>query len=172
MEKIYCADASAFENTESAVLFILKEYFGVTTAKIVRGDNGKPFLDVPLFFSVSHTQERLFIAFCDINVGLDAEKSNRETQYLPIIKKFHPLERQEIASNEQFIRHWVVKESAVKWLGGSLAKDLSRLSFYKGALFYGEIQIPATLTFLQIDGHILSVCSERDFSQAEIINIP
>ena len=172
MEKIYYADASAFENTETAVSFILKKYFGATTTKIVRGDNGKPFLDIPLFFSVSHTKERLFIAFSDINVGLDAEKCNRETQFLPIIKKFHPKERKEITSNEQFIRHWTVKESAVKWLGGSLAKDLSRLSFYQNALFYGEIQIPATLTFLQIDGHFLSVCSERDFSQAEIIHIP
>lgn len=171
MEKIYYADASAFENTETAVLFILKKYFGVTTAKIVWGDNGKPFLDIPLFFSVSHTKERLFIAFCDINVGLDAEQCNRKTDYLPIIKKFHPQERKEITSNEQFIRHWTVKESAVKWLGGSLAKDLSRLRFYQNALFYGDIQIPATLTFLQIDEHFISVCSERDFSQAETVKI-
>ena len=128
-------------------------------------------MNIPLFFSVSHTKERLFIAFSDSNVGLDAEKNNRETEYLPIIKKFHPLERKEILSNEHFIRHWTIKESAVKWLGGSLAKDLSRLHFYKNALFYGEMEIPAKLTFFQIDEHFVSVCSERDFSQAEIIPI-
>ena len=171
MKKIYYTESSTFSNSETAVLFVLKEYFGITSAKIYRGDNGKPFLDIPLFFSVSHTKSHLFIAFSKENVGIDAEYADRKTDYLTITKKFHPLERKEILNNQDFIRHWTIKESAVKWLGGSLAKDLSRLTYYDNRLKYGEIELPVKLTFLDIQSHNVSVCSERDFSQAEIIHI-
>ena len=168
-------DKNAFATSEAAVLHVVKTYFHLPTAQIVRGDHGKPFLshngEIPLFFSVSHTADKLFIAFSNENVGLDAEKCTRQVDYAPIIKRFSLSERKEIVDMATFLKHWTVKESAVKWLGGSLAHDLYKLRFEKGALYYGELQLPVALTFFSVNGCLLTVCSERDFADAEIINV-
>ena len=173
MEKIFYANVSDHANSEAAVKKVLGTYFGISDPKIERNDNGKPFLkqnaDARLFFSVSHAQNRLFIAVCDENVGIDAESSARKTHYPPIIRKFHETERNEIDGNEAFLRHWTVKESAVKWLGGTLAHDLYKLVYTGGRVRYGEIELPVVLSNLRFEEYILAVCSEKDFSQAEFI---
>ena len=172
MEKIYYADKSAYPTSDVAVLEILKKDFGLENEKIFRGDNGKPYLaDTPLFFSVSHTQDKLFIAFSNENVGIDAETEDRKTEYRSIIKRFTATERKNILSTEDFLKTWTAKESAVKWLGGTLAHDLYKLEFLGDKMKYGEIELPAKFTLLQIDGCLVTVCGERDFSQAEIIRI-
>lgn len=174
MEKIFYADKAAFPNSISAVKKILSTYFGVTTPKICRTENGKPYLEHPekmLFFSVSHTKTSLFIAFSDENVGLDAESLDREVDYLPILRRFSVEERSEIECVEDFLRHWTAKESAVKWLGGTLAHDLNKLTYVKGVLHYKELELPLHLTTMFFQNHVLSVCGEKDFSQAEFISL-
>ena len=173
MEKIFYTDKSAYPDSQTAVKCVLSEYFNLKTVTFTRNEHGKPYLtngrEIPLFFSVSHTENRLFIAFSDENVGIDAENLARQTDYLPIIKRFPPEERKEILSSRDFLRHWVAKESAIKWLGGSLAHDLHKLRFVENCLFYGEIQIPASLAFHSFEDYILAICSERDFTNAEWI---
>lgn len=170
MEKIFCVNPSAFASTDEALRRVLADYCGVTNAKIVRGENGKPFLENErLFVSVSHTAGKLFIALSDENVGIDAESTARKPDYLPIVKKFTAEERKEISSSYEFLRYWTVKESAVKWLGGSLSRDLNKLRFVDGKLFYGEIQLPAFVAFPLFEGFIIAVCGERDFSDVSII---
>ncbi len=171
MEKLFCADVSAFSTSNEAVLFILREYFHLQNANIIRNENGKPYLentDEKIFFSVSHTKDKLFIAFCDENVGVDAEPFNRNTNYLPILRKFPAEEREEIKTKEDFLLHWTVKESAVKWLGGTLAKDLSKLCYCNSTLSYNGLDIPVYVTTRFLNGHVLTVCSERDFSNAPL----
>lgn len=152
---------------------LLRENFGVETGDILRTDNGKPYLsgggDIPLFFSVSHTDELLFIAFSDENVGIDAESLSRKVDYLPIVRKFSEAERREIVSPRDFLRHFTVKEAAVKWLGGTLARDMRALRFEKSRLYYGEIELPAAIAIREAFGHVVAVCSERDFSEAEFL---
>lgn len=170
MEKIFCVNPSAFVSTDEALRRVLSDYCGITDAKIVRNENGKPFLENErAFVSVSHTAGKLFIAFSDENVGIDAESAARTPDYLPIIKKFTAEERKEISSTCEFLRHWTVKESAVKWLGGSLSRDLNKLRFVDGKLFYGEIQLPVCVAFPPFDGFVIAVCGERDFSDVSII---
>ena len=173
MEKIFYTDKSAYLDSESAIKQVLSEYFNLKSVTIARNEHGKPYLEngreIPLFFSVSHTENRLFIAFSDENVGIDVENLSRQTDYLPIIKRFSPEERKEILSPADFLRHWVAKESTIKWLGGSIAHDLHKLRFVENRLFYGEIEIPAHLTFHSFERYILSICSERDFTNAEWI---
>ena len=173
MEKIFYTDKSAYPDSKSAVKRILSEYFHLKGVKISKNERGKPFLvnggELSLFFSVSHTENRLFIAFSDENVGIDAENLARQTDYVSVIKRFAPEERMEILSPADFLRHWVAKESAIKWLGGSIARDLHKLRFVENRLFYGEIEIPAHLVFHSFDGYILAICSERDFTNAEWI---
>lgn len=172
MEKLFCADVSAFSTSTETILFILREHFRIQNATVIRNENGKPYLentDEKIFFSVSHTKEKLFIAFSSENVGVDAEDLSREPNYLPILRKFPPNEREEIKSKDDFLLHWTVKESAVKWLGGTLAKDLNKLCFYQNTLSYNGLDIPVYVTTRFFDGHVLTVCGERDFSSAPII---
>ena len=173
MEKIFYTDKSAYPDSESAIKQVLSEYFNLKNVVITKNEHGKPYLEngreISLFFSVSHTQNRLFIAFSDENVGIDVENLSRKTDYLPIIKRFSSEERKEILSSADFLRHWVAKESAIKWLGGSLAHDLQKLRFVENRLFYGEIEIPAHLTFHSFENYVLAICSERDFTNAEWI---
>ncbi len=173
MEKIFYTDKSAYPDSRTAVQHVLSKYFNLKSAAIERNEHGKPFLvngnELPLFFSVSHTGNRLFIAFSDENVGIDAENLSRQPDYLPILKRFPPEERKEILSPAHFLRHWIIKESAIKWLGGSIAHDLYKLRFVENRLFYGEIEIPVRLTFHSFESYILAICSERDFSSAEWI---
>ena len=165
MEKIFYTDKRKYVTSEQAVKEILAKFFGFQNACISRTETGKPFLvGIPLFFSVSHTGNALFIAVSDRNVGLDAELLNRQTDYEKILKKFPEEERAVIRSQTDFLRFWTVKESAVKWLGGSLAHDLRYLRYIGGELFYKEVPLPVHITFPHFDGFTLAVCGERDFS--------
>ena len=172
MEKIFYADCSAHENSELAVKRILEKYYDIPNAEIDRNEQGKPFLkNAPLFFSVSHTENKRFIAISRENVGIDAESLQREVAYLPIVKKFDGEERTEIRSRRDFLYHWTAKESAVKWLGGSLAHDLYKLRYIKEKLYYGEIELPVRICFFIRENILICVCSERDFSNAEQITV-
>ena len=173
MEKIFYTDKSAYPDSQTAVKHVLSEYFNLKSAAMERNEHGKSFLvngkELSLFFSVSHTKNKLFIAFSDENVGIDAEDLSRQIDYLPILKRFLPEEREEILSPAHFLRHWIAKESAIKWLGGSIAHDLHKLHFVENRLYYGEIELPANLVFHSFEHYILAICSERDFSSAEWI---
>lgn len=172
MEKIFYADRSAYPTTDEAVRTVLAHHFGVENAEIVRNENGKPYLKdgKSLFFSVSHTNTKIFIAVSDENVGLDAERAERETAYHAIVKKFSPSERKEIVCTQDFLRHFTAKEAAVKWLGGTLAHDLYKLSYINGVLTYGEAALPP-VSFPFFEGYILAVCGERDFSNVQCVPI-
>ncbi len=170
MEKIFYTEANAFPSSTQAIEYILKTYFDIPNARIVKSENGKPYLENPkyrLFFSVSHTKNKLFIAFSDENIGLDAEVLSREVDLPLLLRRFPVEERKEIQSTSDFLRHWTARESAIKWLGGTLASDLKKLSFIKDRLCYDGIDIPVPLVFLEIEGHILALCGERDFTRAE-----
>lgn len=172
MEKIFHTTTDVYPDSKTALLFILRKFFGIENAKIEKNEKGKPFLvnaPFPLHFSISHTKSNLFIAFSDENVGIDAEETERKTNYTSIIRKFKAEERNEIQSKEDFLRHWTIKESAVKWLGGTLGQDLNKLDFIKNTIYYKEIPLPVTCSTQIFQDCIVSVCSIRDFTHAERI---
>ncbi len=171
MEKIFYTNPFTFSSSEEAVKYILHRYFHLSNAEITHTENGKPYLQSVdgLFFSITHTKSKLFIAFSDRNVGMDAEEETRPFPPSALLSKFPIEERMEIQTTEDFLLHWTVKESAVKWLGGTLAHDFKKLTYVKEVLFYNGLEIPILITHQKIAGHILSICSERDFCNAEVI---
>ncbi len=175
MEKIFYSDNTKLPSSEYAVKKILTEYFGIDAPVLARNENGKPFLKNPdgkrLFFSVSHTPLASFFAFSDENVGIDAESLQREVNYQSILKKFSDGERAEICNSVDFLKRWTVKESVVKWLGGTLARDLYKISYADRRLLYGAVELPVRITQLEFAKHAISVCSERDFALAEILSL-
>ena len=142
---------------------ILTEFYGIENAVILRTKNGKPYVESGPHFSVSHTNGYLFVAFSSENVGLDAELLSRKIHYLPIVKKFSTLEQTEILNEQDFLYHWTAKESAVKYLGGTLANDLKKLSFIRSILSYQNEEFPVKIHFFTIKDCLLAVCSEKDF---------
>lgn len=173
MEKIFYAESSAYPSSETAIQKILREVFGVENAVISRTKTGKPYLAdrLGIFFSVAHTDELLVIAFSDAEIGIDAERLDRAVEYEPILKKFPLMEHEEIRSCQDFLTSWVVKESAVKYLGSTLTKELKTLCFSKGNLLRNGAELPVVLTVKSFRGHIVAVCGNRDFQSAEWINI-
>ena len=173
MEKIFYAERSAYPSSEIAIQKILREVFGVENAVISRTKTGKPYLAdrLGIFFSVAHTDELLLIAFSDKELGIDAERLDRAVDYTTIVKKFPLAEHEEIRCCQSFLKSWVVKESAVKYLGSTLAKELKKLCFLQGKLLRNGEELPAVLTVKSFRGHIVAVCGKRDFQSAEFIGI-
>ena len=135
----------------------------------MRSKNGKPYVENGPCFSVTHTKNRLYIAFSEEEIGLDAEDLSRVSNYAHIVKKFSPAEQAEITSAKDFLTHWVVKESAVKYMGGTLAVDLKYLDYANACLTYHQQVFPAKITLLQHESFILSVCGNEDFQDAVFI---
>lgn len=171
MGRIFYADKSKYSSKE-LLSRILSQFYKIENAEIKRTKNGKPFLanrETPLYFSISHTRELIFIAFSEDNIGLDAELLDRKVDYEKICAKFSYEEQQEISSTETFLKHWVAKESAVKYLGGTLAHDLKKLTFTHNVIAYENQPLPIAAQFFQFRGHILCLCGKRDFSNVEFI---
>ena len=69
MEKIFCMKRAHYKNSDEALKRILSDFFAIENAQILRTENGKPYLaDSSLFFSVSLTNDMIFIAFSSANV--------------------------------------------------------------------------------------------------------
>lgn len=175
MEKLFYTNKTAFSSSEDAVKYVLARFLGYPSAKVVKNEQGKPFIEnvaENLFVSVSHTGERLFIAFADENVGVDAENTKRDVAYQPILKRFCNEERNAIQTKDDFLSLWTVKESAVKWLGGTLARDLKKLRYVDGVLQYDGIDVPVVLTQKRVDENIVTICCVRDFKNVEMVAFP
>ena len=168
MEKIFYADKTAYD-TESAIKKVLSDFYGFSNAKILKTENGKPYVLNAPHFSVTHTDFRLYLVFDDTPIGIDAEPLSRQTDFQKISKKFPLSEQLEIIDQASFLQHWTVKESAVKYLGSTLAKELKQLSFVNGKLLKNELPFPAKITLLIHEEHLISVCSAKDFSNAAFI---
>ena len=167
MEKLYFMDKRAFDTSLDAVKGLLSQHFGINDTQFAKNENGKPYLKSPmqrLFFSVSHTNERLFIAFSKENVGLDVELLSRKVNYIPIVKKFVKEEQAEILSYTDFLKHWVVKESVIKWLGGSLSQDLKAVKWIKNQVYYKETPLPLKPHVFTFDDYLICLFGERDFT--------
>ncbi len=170
MEKIFYTNTTAYPSSTDAAKEIFADYFQIADPKIARTENGKPYLaNGNLFFSVTHTKGGLFIAVCDQNVGVDAERADRELNLPLLLRKFPASERKEMISPRDFLWRWTAKEAAVKWLGGTLSHDLSKLTVRGERVVYKELELPLLLTQIEYEGYLLSVCSERDFSKSDII---
>ena len=171
MIKIFYADKSAYE-TDAALKYILSNHYGIKNAVILRGPNGKPFVENAPHFSVTHTKEKLFIAFSDNPIGLDAELLSREIDYLPILKKFPKRERTEIKNQKDFLTHWVIKESAIKYWGTTLAQSLQKLAFINNHLYYEEKELPLTPQIVEFENHLMCICAEEILENSAFIQIP
>ncbi len=172
MGKIFYAENFNI-SSEILVHAVLARFYDVQNATIARTKKGTPYLKniSDLFFSVSHTKDKIFIAFSNAPIGLDAELLTRKINYASILKKFPEEETGEILSTADFLKHWTIRESAIKYLGGTIASDFKNLSYVNDCLFYREEPLRAYKQFFTFEGHLLAICSETAFENAEFIPI-
>ena len=147
MIKIYVANKTAYPTSESYIRSVLETFYGITAPTILKTENGKPYLENnPVHFSLSHTKEKIFLAVANFPVGIDAEKSDRIIDET-VAKRYFHAERFE--SPKALLRKWIKTESKVKFLGSTLAKELSHPT--EQELFF---------SFHETDDHVVCVCSE------------
>ena len=165
MKKIFYTNKSAFASSAEALSVIFTHYLQIDDVIIEKTSNGKPFCKqspTPLFFSVTHTKQMLFIAFSDCEIGIDAELTTRKISP-SVLKKL------QTDNDTDGLRLWTIKESAVKWLGGTIARDFKKLRYENGNVFYNNAPLPVLVTHFEKEGHLLSVCCEHNFENAEWI---
>lgn len=107
---------------------------------ILSGPNGKPFVQAPLHFNVSHSGDAVVFAFAsDRRVGIDIEWIDPGIDARGIAAKFFsPSEEQALASLPagdlvaNFFRCWVRKEAFLKGTGDALMRATSQFDVAVG----------------------------------------
>ena len=100
----------------------------------LKADPGEPpFLaDGWGHISMSHCSDALLIGWSSSKIGVDIERKDRQFQAYKLSKRFFTKhENCEIVNlppskvKELVLRRWVVKEAAVKWQRGKIAKNIN-----------------------------------------------
>lgn len=171
MKTIFYSDSNRY-STEEALNKLLSNVYGIQNSTLLRTKNGKPYVENAPHFSITHTNEKLFIVFSQYPIGLDAELSNRNIDYLPILKKFPYQETEEIKNLQDFLTHWIVKESLIKYFGSTLASGLKNFSFVNGQLYKGREKLSILPHLFEFEKHLLCICAEEAFDSFSFVPIP
>lgn len=135
------------------ILGAAKELCGASDPTILRTAAGKPyFADLPIRFSLSHSEDKVILAVSDREIGADIERIRPLS--LGVAKRFFtpaeqayvfgkvPTERdfslpkaeQDAALLRRFYEVWTKKEAYGKWQGSGMTAafsvDTAALSFY------------------------------------------
>ena len=80
--------------------------------------SGKPYVDYPIYFSLTHTDSLIACAVSDSEIGIDAEKIRPFRNKDSISKKFLGIDKK--LDDTSFIKKWTEFESKVKYFGESI----------------------------------------------------
>ena len=77
------------------------------------------------YVSISHTSDKLFLAWAPNNIGIDIEQKLRSFKAKKLVERFFSeLEKKELRRykksdyflfQQEVLRYWIIKESAYKW---------------------------------------------------------
>ena len=162
--------------TDALIINCFEKYISETqrekicTPCVKRTPDGKPYItDFPgVSVSVTHTENRIFIAFDQNNFGIDAEKSTRKIDRKEsIAKKYFSLKENEFIfenptkSDARFVEIWVKKEALVKYNGTGL-RELSKADTFASGLCF---------TRLCFEDFTVFICSESAPKDIKIYNL-
>lgn len=125
---------------------------------------GKPRIagQTDFHFNLSHSGNRVVIAYGDSPVGVDVQQMRMDTGKENLAKRFFTKEEQIYVfeqpelSEARFYRVWTGKESYLKYLGIGLRKSLDSFS-----IFSPEISPMLNVQYLA-DGYCVSLCAGDD----------
>ena len=92
---------------------------------------GQPYFpDTPWHFSISHTENHVFCALSERNIGIDAEEADRPIDPRLAERLLSPGELEKFDnSREMLLKFWVLKEAYAKLTGRGLGNYLGQTDF-------------------------------------------
>ena len=113
---------------------LLRELYGKPLPEIAYTGLGKPyFVDAPLHFSISHTQNHAFCVLSDKPVGIDAEELDRPIRLNLAEKLLSPTELAQYQAAPDprlaLLTFWVLKEAMGKSTGEGMQLWPNHTSF-------------------------------------------
>lgn len=146
------------ENLNGLVERLLKKELG-GPVEILRTPVGKPYVEGnKIYFSLSHSGKRGVVVLFENPVGADLEYI-KQRDYPSVLSRFTDRERGEIASREDFIKHWTAKEAFIKMHGYTLACALKFTEYFGGRIYFNGQEQSCVVTHYKLGKTgILAVC--------------
>ena len=144
--------------------------------KILVGDHGKPYLDIPFYFNISHSKDYWACAFSDSSIGFDLEKIAHAR--MEVAKRFFHINEIEIlkslsgrAQDNMFFKFWSAKESFVKYTGAGLTRPLASFEIVGNKIKAKENFLNLYLLPLSIDSDYSSYITTASLESVELIKL-
>ena len=144
----------SFSKTSKELLEIALKEEGITSYKISKSINGKPYIDNSnIFYNISHKNKMVGLIISDSEVGLDIEYIDTENIKRESILKyfFTEKERESITTNEELLTLWTKKESYIK-LNGGMLRDAIGLDINNTNVIYDTFKL---------DNYIITICKSK-----------
>ena len=141
----------SFSKTSKELLEIALKEEKITSYKISKSINGKPYIDNSnIFYNISHKNKMVGLIISDSEVGLDIEYIDTENIKRESTLKyfFTEKERKSITTNEELLTLWTKKESYIK-LNGGMLRDAIGLDINKTKVIYDTFKL---------DTDIITIC--------------
>lgn len=144
----------SFSKTSKELLEIALKEEGITSYKISKSINGKPYIDNSnIFYNISHKNKMVGLIISDSEVGLDIEYIDTENIKRESTLKyfFTEKERESITNNEELLTLWTKKESYIK-LNGGMLRDAIGLDINNTNVIYDTFKL---------DNYIITICKSK-----------
>lgn len=144
----------SFSKTSKELLEIALKEEKITSYKISKSINGKPYIDNSnIFYNISHKNKMVGLIISDSEVGLDIEYIDTENIKRKSTLKyfFTEKERKSITTNEDLLTLWTKKESYIK-LNGGMLRDAIGLDINNTNVIYDTFKL---------DNYIITICKSK-----------
>lgn len=144
----------SFSKTSKELLVIALKEEKITSYKISKSINGKPYIDNSnIFYNISHKNKMVGLIISDSEVGLDIEYIDTENIKRESILKyfFTEKERESITTNEDLLTLWTKKESYIK-LNGGMLRDAIGLDINNTNVIFDTFKL---------DNYIITICKSK-----------
>lgn len=144
----------SFSKTSKELLEIALKEEGITSYKISKSINGKPYIDNSnIFYNISHKNKMVGLIISNSEVGLDIEYIDTENIKRESTLKyfFTEKERESITTNEDLLTLWTKKESYIK-LNGGMLRDTIGLDINNTNVIYDTFKL---------DNYIITICKSK-----------
>ena len=144
----------SFSKTSKELLEIALKEEGITSYKILKSKNGKPYLENSnIFYNISHKNKMVGLIISNSEVGLDIEYVDTENIKRKSTLKyfFTEKERESITNNEELLTLWTKKESYIK-LNGGMLRDAIGLDINNTNVIFDTFKL---------DNYIITICKSK-----------
>lgn len=144
----------SFSKTSKELLEIALKEEKITSYKISKSINGKPYIDNSnIFYNISHKNKMVGLIISNSEVGLDIEYIDTENIKRESTLKyfFTEKERESITTNEDLLTLWTKKESYIK-LNGGMLRDTIGLDINNTNVIFDTFKL---------DNYIITICKSK-----------